>query len=437
MRILRFAVVLLLLAAAGVGTVRADTFAVLPGADAPNAPGAVQLPQALLQRPAQPEVRGPDRLELLWRAAGDTYGVPWSLLASINSVESDFGRNMGPSSAGAIGWMQFMPGTWARWGVDADGNGVADPWNPEDAIYSAARYLAASGAARGDVRRAVFSYNHATWYVDEVVNLAAALDKGGADLAFGLDRLAIRLATARADLAAASDELASARGQRVVAARATGQAATTAARAAAADRAARIAALQARVTAASRLVDQLRASAAGISFSRLGATSVAAPLLRDGYAFPVGGGAGVVSVGAGHHDYSAADIAAPAGSPVYAFTSGTVERAWRTPDARCGIGLLLRATDGRGWVYCHLSLLESGVQAGLRVVAGAPLGLVGATGEATGPHLHLQLEHADAWPQREAWFAGFAGIAFSWQDGPPAGPFAVVGGPVDVVLFHR
>ena len=52
---------------------------------------------------------------------------------------------MGPSSAGAIGWMQFMPDTWARWGVDANGDGLPDPWNAEDAIYSAARYLAATG----------------------------------------------------------------------------------------------------------------------------------------------------------------------------------------------------------------------------------------------------------------------------------------------------
>ena len=82
------------------------------------------------------------------------------MLAAINKVESNFGRNMGPSSAGAIGWMQFMPSTWLRWGTDANGDGTADPWNPVDAIYSAARYLAASGAA-SDIRQAVFSYNHA------------------------------------------------------------------------------------------------------------------------------------------------------------------------------------------------------------------------------------------------------------------------------------
>ena len=97
--------------------------------------------------------------------------MPWNVLAAINKIESNFGRNMGPSSAGAIGWMQFMPSTWIRWGTDANGDGIADPWNPVDAIYSAARYLAASGAA-SDIRQAVFSYNHATWYVNDVMAVA-------------------------------------------------------------------------------------------------------------------------------------------------------------------------------------------------------------------------------------------------------------------------
>ena len=111
--------------------------------------------------------------------------MPWSVLAAINKVESNFGQNMGPSSAGAIGWMQFMPDTWARWGVDANGDGIADPWNAEDAIYSAARYLAATGGAT-DIARAVFAYNHAQWYVDEVLQLAQQYAGGGVDVAAAL-----------------------------------------------------------------------------------------------------------------------------------------------------------------------------------------------------------------------------------------------------------
>ena len=128
--------------------------------------------------PATPVQLSYDRLLELWQSAGEAYGVPWNVLAAINKIESNFGRNMGPSSAGAIGWMQFMPATWLRWGTDADGNGIADPWNPVDAIYSAARYLAASGAA-ADIRQAVFSYNHAGWYVNEVMQLAQLY--GGSD----------------------------------------------------------------------------------------------------------------------------------------------------------------------------------------------------------------------------------------------------------------
>ena len=103
------------------------------------------------------------------------------MLAAINKVESNFGRNMGPSSAGAIGWMQFMPSTWERWGVDADGDGIANPWSAEDAIAAAARYLAAS-AAQSDISRAVFSYNHAQWYVDEVLQLAQLVGGSGVDV---------------------------------------------------------------------------------------------------------------------------------------------------------------------------------------------------------------------------------------------------------------
>jgi Transglycosylase SLT domain len=119
-------------------------------------------------------------LRSIWQAAGETYGIPWEVLAAINKVESGFGRNLGPSSAGAVGWMQFMPSTWARWGVDANGDGVADPNNPTDAIFSAAHYLAGCGG-QFDIAAAVYCYNHASWYVNEVMSLAAAYSRGGGD----------------------------------------------------------------------------------------------------------------------------------------------------------------------------------------------------------------------------------------------------------------
>jgi hypothetical protein len=91
-----------------------------------------------------------------------------SVLAAINGIETAFGTNLNVSSAGAVGWMQFMPETWAGYGVDANGDGVADPYDPEDAIFAAASYLRASGAP-ADWYNAVFAYNHADWYVAEVL----------------------------------------------------------------------------------------------------------------------------------------------------------------------------------------------------------------------------------------------------------------------------
>ena len=150
----------------------------LPSAEAPNAEGSLLLPLEWRERSAaQPSIAYPE-LEALWRSAGSAYGIPWEVLAAINKIESNFGRNMGPSSAGAVGWMQFMPDTWLRWGTDGDGDGVADPWDPEDGVYSAARYLAAAGGM-ADLRRSVFAYNHAEWYVDDVLELAAVFGQGG------------------------------------------------------------------------------------------------------------------------------------------------------------------------------------------------------------------------------------------------------------------
>jgi membrane-bound lytic murein transglycosylase B len=113
----------------------------------------------------------PAQLIPIYQGASAQYGLgpqgP-AVLAGINAVETAFGTNLGPSSAGAEGWMQFMPSTWETYGVDANGDGVKDPNNPEDAIYAAARYLSAAGMP-ADTYGAIFAYNHADWYVSEVL----------------------------------------------------------------------------------------------------------------------------------------------------------------------------------------------------------------------------------------------------------------------------
>jgi Transglycosylase SLT domain/Peptidase family M23 len=104
----------------------------------------------------------------IYQAAGIEYQVPWQVLAAINEIETDYGRNLSVSSAGAVGWMQFLPSTWKEWAVDANGDGVADPYNPVDAIFTAARYLHAAGAST-NLSGAIFAYNHADWYVQSVL----------------------------------------------------------------------------------------------------------------------------------------------------------------------------------------------------------------------------------------------------------------------------
>jgi hypothetical protein len=112
----------------------------------------------------------------IYQAAGVQYDVPWPILAAINWIETDFGRNLSVSTAGAIGWMQFLPSTWAQYGVDATGSGMANPYDPVDAIFAAARYLHAAGAS-GSLPGAIYAYNHADWYVQSVL-LRAKLISG-------------------------------------------------------------------------------------------------------------------------------------------------------------------------------------------------------------------------------------------------------------------
>jgi hypothetical protein len=121
----------------------------------------------------------PEYLNLYMEAAA-RYGLDWSILAGVGKVECNHGRAPDPSctnegatnSAGAGGPAQFIDSTWRQYGVDGNGDGVIDRWNPADAIFSMANYLHASGAP-GDYKKAIFAYNHAGWYVEEVEHWAS------------------------------------------------------------------------------------------------------------------------------------------------------------------------------------------------------------------------------------------------------------------------
>lgn len=418
----------------------------LPGSALANV-GDLGLAPMWMAPPIEPARLSYAELLTLWQEAGQAYGVPWSVLAAINKVESNFGRNMGPSSAGAIGWMQFMPSTWLRWGTDADGNGIADPWNPVDAVYSAARYLAASGAA-SDISQAVFSYNHAWWYVNEVMQLAQLYGSSNGEPAdfpndqtvVALDQLQTRIGEATAAVMQASEAyrdalehaqalaarehelVARAESERLLSDQLEGQKQAGLAGAVTAEAQAKADDLKRELDAAQAALARLQAEAQGASFNRsAGQVLGAAPAPDGGYVFPVGGGPSVVSVSHFHHDYPAADIAAPEGSPLYALAGGTVLYVWSW-DQRCGNGFTFRAADGQVWTYCHLSYTYPSVQPGAELHAGDPVGLVGSTGDATGPHLHLQLQPAASYPQAQPWFQAFAGTAFHWTDEAPATP---------------
>jgi hypothetical protein len=162
----------------GVPTPADPTFSeALPG------PAPVGVPNFFIDR-----FRIPPFLLPIYQAAGIEYGVRWEILAAINEIETDYGRNLNVSTAGAVGWMQFLPSTWARWGVDANHDGRKDPYNPVDAVFAAARYLAAAGVGQ-DVRGAIFAYNHADWYVDSVLMRARLIGGLPSDLVSSLTGL--------------------------------------------------------------------------------------------------------------------------------------------------------------------------------------------------------------------------------------------------------
>jgi membrane-bound lytic murein transglycosylase B len=112
--------------------------------------------------------RIPPFLLPIYQGAAARYGVPWQILAAINEVETNYGSDLSVSSAGAEGWMQFEPGSWLQYGVDALNAGYADPYNPVDAIFAAGRYLQAAGAST-NLRGAIFAYNHSDAYVSSVL----------------------------------------------------------------------------------------------------------------------------------------------------------------------------------------------------------------------------------------------------------------------------
>jgi hypothetical protein len=151
------------------GTTSASSGFALPAAKSPRKESRKQGPLPM-----------PANVMDLYVAAGQKYQVPWPLLAGVGMEETAHGRNDHRSSAGALGLMQFLPSTFARYGVDGDHDGKTNIHNKADSIYSTAHALAEMGVKNGaaGVRRALFGYNHVHWYVNDVLYYAAAYAAG-------------------------------------------------------------------------------------------------------------------------------------------------------------------------------------------------------------------------------------------------------------------
>ena len=166
-----------------IGTLQSEVTQILGASGRIEVLRAQQVPATAPSSPApsagtgSTSTRPTSYLQLFQASAADYCpGLSWTVLAAIAQIESADGQNDGPSSAGALGPMQFLPSTWAVWGIDAFGEtGPPDVMDPYDAVPSAARMLCADGAAAGGtaLSDAIFDYNHADWYVSEVLALAA------------------------------------------------------------------------------------------------------------------------------------------------------------------------------------------------------------------------------------------------------------------------
>ena len=148
-----------------------------------TAAGSFELPapgEPRLNSLTNPALPIPPDIHALYVAAAEKFDLPWTLLAGIGMAETAHGRIRATSSAGAQGLMQFMPATWDIYGVDGNGDGRADILNDADSTMSAANYLTGTGVHNGTdgVRDALFAYNRAHWYVNDVLHYAQAYGGG-------------------------------------------------------------------------------------------------------------------------------------------------------------------------------------------------------------------------------------------------------------------
>ena len=327
----------------------------------------------------------PDQVKAHYLAAAEAYQLPWPLLAGIGMEETAHGRTTATSSAGAQGLMQFMPATWARYGVDGDGDGRAVITNDADSVMSAANYLTASGVTAGSqgVRDALWAYNHADWYVNDVLYYAAAYGGGAIT---GWDSPPLTVADQRVQRSASPQTYAQheARAATIVGALDESGASTTDARAGEGPGVTNEDHRLTRVDIDGFCLDSSAlVSSVALSGATIPAGAWTAPVrsrINSGF------GRRLHPVFGDYRMHNGTDFRAATGTPLAAASRGVVETVtwWG------GGGLIVvvaHANDVETW-YLHLS--QALVAPGDQVEGGQVIALSGNTGVGTAAHFHFE-----------------------------------------------
>lgn len=296
----------------------------------------------------------------IYVTAGKASGLDWAVLAGVGSIEADHGRlnapgvTSGTNSSGAGGPMQFLVGTWNAYGVDGDGDGDKDIYDPRDAIPGAANYLKASGAPK-DYRRALFAYNHATWYVEDVLRRAAKYRATGP-----ADAAPLGLEVPGASVPAISGTAAPAPGTQ-------------------------------------NIVAEDPAGTGEPGCAEDGVGEVVGDPIAPGKYLPVPKGTpvtGLFGESRPGHFHAGIDFAAPQGTPIVAIAAGRVSLVQGTA-ASGGYGNYVCITHG-DFESCSAHMLNGSVRVrmGQSVVGGQQIGREGNTGHSFGAHLHFEIRRA-------------------------------------------